>query len=119
MAARCAGAFQTYCDVAEFGKDLKVASGPTTKIEYRKTPFALDVLQHRCDVLADVVIASAFPEIFRMPVVMIQRQASDFFQVLQTQFHIRWAAPRPAWPVKSSDAVARLRISSRLVQSER
>jgi hypothetical protein len=37
------GAFQTCC---ELGKGLKVASGPTAKIDYRKRPFALDVLQH-------------------------------------------------------------------------
>jgi hypothetical protein len=67
------GAFQTRCEVAEFGKGLKVASGPTAKIEYRKRPFTLDVLQHRCDVLADVVIESAFPEIFGMTVVIVQR----------------------------------------------
>jgi hypothetical protein len=35
------------------------------------------------DVLADVVIASAFPEIFGMPVVIIQRYVSDFIQVLR------------------------------------
>jgi hypothetical protein len=64
------GAFQTRCEVAEFGKGLKVASWPTAKIEYRKRPFTLDVLQHGCDVLADVVIARAFPEIFGMPAVI-------------------------------------------------
>jgi len=67
------GAFQTRYEVAEFGKGLKVASGPAAKIEYRKRPFTLDVLQHRCDVLADVVIAGAFPEIFGIPVVVVQR----------------------------------------------
>src|SRR5260370_19996155 len=64
------GAFQTYRDVAEFGKGLEVTPGPAAKIEYRETPFTLDVSQHRRDVLADVVIARALPEIFCMLVVM-------------------------------------------------
>jgi hypothetical protein len=81
----CAGKGQLE-QVSDYGD--RVTSGPTAKIEYRETPFALDVLQHRCDILADVVTASAFPEIFRMLVVIIQRQASDFFQVLRTQFQI-------------------------------
>jgi len=76
------GAFQTYCNVAEFGEDLKVASRAAAKIEYSERPFTLDVLQDRCDVLADVMIASAFPEILGMPVVELQRHVGDFVQVL-------------------------------------
>jgi len=33
------GAFQTYCNVAEFGEDLKVASRAAAKIEYSERPF--------------------------------------------------------------------------------
>jgi hypothetical protein len=84
------GAFQTYCDVAEFGKDLKVTPRPAAKIEYGERPFTLDLLQHRCDVLANIVIASAFPEIFGILVVTVQRQVGDFFEVLRIQFHVQW-----------------------------
>jgi hypothetical protein len=64
--------------VAEFGEDLKVASRASAKIEYSERPFTLDVLQDRCDVLADVVVASAFPEILGMPVIEIQGHVGDF-----------------------------------------
>ena len=49
--------FQTDRDVTEFGNRFEVSSGPAAKIKYCKTRFTLDVLQHRCDVLADIVIA--------------------------------------------------------------
>jgi hypothetical protein len=41
--------------VAEFGKDLKVTPRAAAKIEDRKRPFTLDVLQQRRDILANVV----------------------------------------------------------------
>jgi hypothetical protein len=49
--------------------------------------FIPDVLQHCRDVLADVVIARALPELFRMAVVMFQREVGNSFQVLRVQFH--------------------------------
>src|SRR3989440_3632421 len=76
------GAFQTYRDVAEFGKGLEVTPGPAAKIEYRETPFTLDVSQHRRDVLADVVMPRALPEIFGMLVIMFQREVGNFFHVV-------------------------------------
>jgi hypothetical protein len=48
--------------VTEFGKHLEVASRPQPKSR-RERRVTLDVLQQRLDVLADVVIARAFPEI--------------------------------------------------------
>ena len=77
------GAFQTYRDVTELGERLEVASGPAAKIEDRERRVTLDGSQQRCDVLADVVIARAFPEILGMPVVVVQREAGDLFQVLR------------------------------------
>src|SRR5436190_14522627 len=99
------GTFQTYCNVAEFGEDLKIASRAAAKIKYSERPFTLDVLQHRCDVLADVVVASAFPEILGMPVVEIQRHVGDFVQVLRIQFHIRWTKSLLVRPVEMRNAV--------------
>src|SRR5688572_262822 len=75
------GAFQTYRDVAELGERLEVASRSAAEIEDRERRVALDGSQQRFDVLADVVIARALPEIPGMPVVVLQREAGDLFQV--------------------------------------
>jgi hypothetical protein len=77
------GAFQTHGEVTEFGKHLEVASRPAAKIEYCERRITLDVLQQRLDVLADVVIARAFPEFFGTLVVMFQREVGDFSQFLR------------------------------------
>jgi hypothetical protein len=71
--------------VAELGERLEVASRPAAEIEDRERWVALDGSQQRFDVLADVVIARAFPEVLGMPVVVFQREAGDFFQVLRQQ----------------------------------
>src|SRR5208282_6204608 len=80
------GALQADRKMAEFGKHLEVAPGPTAKIKYRKRWFTLYRLQQRLDVLADVVIACAFPERFGTLVVMFQRELDEFFQILRMQF---------------------------------
>src|SRR4051812_49823023 len=77
---RCA--LQTHGKVAEFGKYLEVAPGPAAEIEYRERQVAFDALQQRRDILADVVIAGALPELFGTAIVMLQREVCDFFQVL-------------------------------------
>jgi hypothetical protein len=82
-------AFQTYRDMAEFGEDLKVTPRAAAKIEYRQTPFTLDVLQHRCDVLANVVIASAFPELFGVLVVIVQRVVRNFSVIVDDEEAVR------------------------------
>src|SRR5262249_48349032 len=97
MSARHGGelrsTFQTYCNVAEFGEDVKVASNTS-----RVNGLSLySILQDRCDVLANVVIASAFPEILGVLVVVTQREISDLCQVLRIQFHVRSGShTRPA-----------------------
>jgi hypothetical protein len=42
--------------------------------------------QQRFDVLADIVIARAFPKILCVLVVMFQRASGDFVQIPRTQF---------------------------------
>ena len=93
------GAFQTYCDVAEFGKDLKVTPRAAAKIEDGERPFTLDVLQQRRDVLANVVIASALPEIFGILVVTVQCELGYFFEVLRllVDRYIVTELPRPCF----------------------
>ena len=77
------GAFQADRDVAELGENLEVAPGSAAEIEDRERRLALDEAQQRGDVLADVVVARALPEFLRAPVVMLQREAGDFFQILR------------------------------------
>src|ERR1700738_1173449 len=81
-------AFQTDRDVTLFGKHLEVAPWSAAKIEYRERRLTLDVLQQRLNVLADAVIARAFPEFFGPLIVVLKCEAGDFLQVLRMQFHI-------------------------------
>src|SRR6202022_4257806 len=83
------GAFQTDRDVPLFGKHLEVAPWSAAKIEYRERRLTLDMLHQRLNVLADVVIARAFPEFFGTLIVVLKREVGDFLQVLRMQFHIR------------------------------
>src|SRR5271169_3830588 len=94
------GAFQTDRVMALFDERFEVAPRPAAKVEYCKRRFALDVLQQRLDVLANVVIARAFPELFGTQVVMLQREEGDFFQILWIQFHRRpyHSKCEAAWP---------------------
>jgi hypothetical protein len=71
--------------VTKLGERLEVSSRPAAEIEDRERRFALDGSQQRFDVLADVVIARTFPEILGMPVVVLQRETGDLFQVLRGQ----------------------------------
>src|SRR5713226_3365796 len=64
------GAVQTHRDMTEVGKGLEVASWAAAKIEYRERWLAVDILQQRHDVLADVVIARAFPEVIGATIVL-------------------------------------------------
>src|ERR1700720_2083756 len=87
------GAFQTDCDVTLFGKYLEVAPWSAAKIEYRERRLTHDMPQQRLNVLADVVIARAFPELFGMLIIVLQREVGDFLQVLRIQFHLRPMRP--------------------------
>ena len=69
--------FQTHRDVAKFCECPEVATWPAAKIYYGEGRWAFDALQQRSDVLLDVVIARARPEIFGTLVVMIQRDVAD------------------------------------------
>src|SRR5262245_54462292 len=44
------------------------------------------------------MIACALPELFRILVVMFQREVGDFFQVLRIQFHVRCSSRKTARP---------------------
>jgi hypothetical protein len=68
------GAFQTDRIMASFDERFEVAAGPAAKVEYRRRRLALDVLQQRFNVLADVVMARALPELFRTLIVVLQRE---------------------------------------------
>ena len=92
------GAFQTDRIVASFDERVKIAPGPAAEVEYCKRGLALDVLQQRFNVLADVVMARTFPELFGTLIVMLQCESGDFFQVLWIQFHGTTLSPRKSQP---------------------
>ena len=72
------GAFQTNGDVTLFGKHFEVAPWSAAKIEYRERRLTVNMLQQHINVLADVVIARAFPEFFGTLVVVLKREVGDF-----------------------------------------
>jgi hypothetical protein len=75
--------------MTESGKRLQVSSRPASQVEDRERRGALDVPQQRVDVLADVVVARAFPEILRALVVVLQPQVGDLLQLLRIQLRHR------------------------------
>ena len=82
------GAFQADCDVTEVGNHFEVSPGPAAKIKYYETRLTLDVLQHRRDVLADIVIARACPELFGALVIMCIA-ARNFERSFQLADHVQ------------------------------
>src|SRR6204780_5762333 len=103
------GAFQTDRDVTEFDNHFEVSSGPAAKIKYCETRPTLDVLQNRRDVLADIVIARACPELFGAPVIMFQCKVDYFFQALRIQFHI--PSPHKEYAISRGRKIANWTLS--------
>ena len=77
IAAKRAAPSRPIRDVPERGKRHEVAPRPAAEIEDRERRLALDESQQRRDVLADVVIARASPELLGMLLVVIQRAVGD------------------------------------------
>jgi len=73
------GAVQTHRAVTEVDKGLEIASWSATKIQYREGWLALDILQQRRYILADVVVAGAFPEIIGCTVILFEGKVDDSF----------------------------------------
>src|SRR2546423_2858843 len=63
-------AFETDRDVTAVDERLEVAPGSASEIEYGEGRLALDVLQQRVDILADVMTARSVPETVGVPIVM-------------------------------------------------
>ena len=80
-------AFEPDRGVPELGEDFQVAPGATAKIQDGERRLAFDVLQQRGDVLGDVMVAGALPELFGVPVIMLQRDAGNLLQLVTIQFH--------------------------------
>ncbi len=74
------GAVQTHRAVTEVGKGLEIAAWSATKIEYRERWLALDILQQGRNILADVVVASAFLEIIGAAIVLLKGEVNDSFE---------------------------------------
>src|SRR6478736_4048904 len=91
--------FQADREMTKIAKRLQIAPRPAAKIEYREGWLALDILQKRGDVLADVVLTRALPEIIGALVIMLQRSVRDIFQVARIQFHL--AAYSKRFPIRA------------------
>src|SRR5277367_3458985 len=88
------GALKTDRDVTEFGNHFEVPPGPAAKIKDCETRLTLDVLQHRRDVLADIVIARACPELFGTLVIMFQCKVDYFCRVLRISISYSFSSQR-------------------------
>ena len=56
--------------LSEIVKDLQIPAGPAAEVEYAKRSGAVQSLQERIAVLADIVIARAFPETLGVLIIM-------------------------------------------------
>src|SRR5712692_5557407 len=80
-------AFEAYRGVPERRERLEVAPRPAAQVEDAERRLAFDMAQQLGDVLADVVIARAAPEVVRAPLVVLQRELGDARQLLRFQSH--------------------------------
>src|SRR6266850_2996245 len=84
-------------DVAEPGERLQDPPRPATQIENCERRRALDAIEQRRDIPADVVIARALPEVFGAAVVVVQGPGGDFIQIppVERIFHALVMLPNP------------------------
>src|SRR5882672_6829395 len=75
--------------MAEPGERLQVPPRPAAQIENRERRLALDVREQRRDVLADIVIARALPEVLGAPVIVIEGPGGDVIQIASLERHAR------------------------------
>ena len=68
---------------------LQVPAWPATEIENAKRPFARQMLEQRGAVLADVMIAGAFPEIIGVPVVVVERDGRGLGEFVRGEASLR------------------------------
>src|SRR5690606_32967542 len=67
-------AVEAHRDMAERRERREVAAGPAAEVQDDEGRFALDVAQQLGDVLADVVVARAQPEVLRPALVVRKRE---------------------------------------------
>ncbi len=70
-------------------KVFQVTARATAKVENAERRLTLKMPQQGIDVLADIVIASAFTEVFGHRIVMAQSGGGDLLQVVGSLFHGR------------------------------
>ena len=73
--------------VAQRLEGVQVAPGPAAEIQQVKWRWPGYVLQQRRDVLADVVVARAFPVALGVLLVVRQGARGDLLEVFGTQWH--------------------------------
>ena len=69
--------------VTELRERRQVAPGAAAEVENRERRRSGDVLQQRRDVLADIVIARALPEVLRMRTIVLERAIGELLQFLR------------------------------------
>ena len=62
-------------------------TGPHPEVKQRKRWRRFDVLQQRCDVLTDIVIARVLPKLLCALLVVFQRPRRNVLQIIGLQFH--------------------------------
>src|SRR5207248_11749283 len=82
-------AFEAYCDVAEVLERLQVSARAAAEVEHGERRLALDCIEKRSDILADVVVAGAGPERIGALVVIVQSSRADRTK-LDSGFLHRW-----------------------------
>jgi hypothetical protein len=98
-------AFEADCNVTAVDERLEVAAGAASKIQDCERRLALDVLQQRVDILADVMAARAVPETVRVAVIVVQRARGNSVQVVWLEFLFRH---RRCTHVSEGDHVSRM-----------
>jgi len=84
---RAGRALQAHGAVAQRLKGVQVAPGPAAEIQQVKGRLPGCVLEQRRDVLADVMVAHAFPVALGVVLVVRQGPRGDLMQVFGAQWH--------------------------------
>ena len=71
--------------MTELRERRQIAPGSAAEVEDRERRWSDDVLQQRGDVLADVVVARALPEILRTFAIVLERALGELVQLLRRE----------------------------------
>ena len=81
--------FQSDRAVTELHERRQIAPRAAAEVQDRERRLANNVLEQRADVLADIVVARAFPKALRAPAIVFERAVGESLQILGRQRHSR------------------------------